>query len=204
MENVRGTEMELVRRILWQRVGALGLECFELRGDADSGWRLSGTVIGNDGPGPTVLLYEVQCDGRWGSLGAELRLRDDGGERLLRVERHGTQWMENGRRRADLDGASDLDVAWSPSTNTLPIRRLRLAEGESSGPLVAAWARLPELRLEPLAQEYRRLDASRYRYASRNGGFVARVEVDEDGLVVDYEGVWRRVGASAVDPASRR
>ena len=29
-------------------------------------------------------------------------------------------------------------------------------------------------------------------YTSRDGGFRADLTVDEDGLVIDYEGVWKR------------
>jgi hypothetical protein len=65
--------------------------------------------------------------------------------------------------------------------------------GARSGPIVAAWVRFPDLALEPLPQEYERLAESRYRYSSRGGSFVAQLEVDEHGLVLDYEGQWRRV-----------
>ena len=66
--------------------------------------------------------------------------------------------------------------------------------GESSGPLTAAWIRFPELAIEPLPQEYRRLSERRYRYTSRGGAFTAEIDVDEHGVVVDYQGVWQRVG----------
>lgn len=56
-----------------------------------------------------------------------------------------------------IQGCVDIDLGWTPSTNTLPIRRLQLGVGTSSGPITAAWVRFPELKLEPLPQEYRNL-----------------------------------------------
>ena len=90
-------------------------------------------------------------------------------------------------------GAVDVDLGWTPFTNTLPIRRLSLAVGQKSGPVTAAWVRFPDLGLEPLTQEYERTAARRYRYTSGGGSFAADLEVDDDGLVIDYSGIWTRV-----------
>ena len=58
----------------------------------------------------------------------------------------------------------------------------------------AAWLRFPEMRLEPLAQRYTRVDAERYRYASAAGDetFEAELRVAPSGLVIDYAGLWTR------------
>ncbi len=94
--------------------------------------------------------------------------------------------------RDDLAGCIDVDLGITPSTNTLPIRRLNLQVGESAD-VTAAWVRFPELTVEPLAQRYTRLDERRYRYESTTG-FSAELEVDELGLVVRYGDIWERVG----------
>jgi hypothetical protein len=47
-------------------------------------------------------------------------------------------------RRPDLAGAVDIDISVSPFTNTLPIRRLRLARGLAAD-LTMAYVRVPEL-----------------------------------------------------------
>jgi hypothetical protein len=52
--------------------------------------------------------------------------------------------------------------------------------------------RFPELTLQPLPQEYIRLAERQYRYSSRGGAFVAKLTVDKDDLVMDYEGFWFR------------
>jgi len=98
----------------------------------------------------------------------------------------------NGREEEPLRGCVDVDLAWSPSTNTLPIRRLALAVG-ARREVTAAWVRFPELTLEPLAQEYERLAERRYRYTSAGGTFTAVLDVDDDGVVLEYAGGWQRV-----------
>ena len=49
----------------------------------------------------------------------------------------------------------------------------------------------PELRFERAVQRYARLADDRYRYTQ--DGFEAELTVDEDGLVLDYEGLWRAI-----------
>ena len=94
-----------------------------------------------------------------------------------------------------LEGCTDVDLGCSPSTNTLPIRRLSLAVGASQT-IQAAWVRFPELTVTSGTQTYTRLDESTYRYES--GTFSAELVVDEDGLVASYA-VWRRT-ATATGP----
>ena len=66
-----------------------------------------------------------------------------------------------------------MDLGCSPSTNTLPIRRLGLAVGTSKT-IQAAWITFPELRVQKAAQTYTRLDEVTYRYAS--GTFVGELD----------------------------
>lgn len=89
-------------------------------------------------------------------------------------------------------GCLDVDLAFTPATNILPLRRLGLAVGDSRE-MTAAWVRFPDLSVEPLAQRYTRLDERRVRYESRGGAFTAELEVDELGLVVRYPPLWERV-----------
>jgi hypothetical protein len=89
-----------------------------------------------------------------------------------------------------LKGCTDIDLGCSPSTNTLPIRRLRLVIGATST-IQAAWVRFPELDVVKAAQTYSRLDEFTYRYTS--GDFSAELTADDDGLVMTYA-EWQRTG----------
>ena len=82
---------------------------------------------------------------------------------------------------ASLKGCIDVDLGCSPSTNTLPIRRLRLGIGGSQT-IHAAWVRFPELTVEKSAQTYSRPDEFTYRYAS--GTFEA--ELVAEGRIMHH------------------
>jgi hypothetical protein len=177
---------------LWQWLQSTGLERFELAHAADD-WIFRGTILTLAAGAAAEARYEIVCDRSFRTRRANISVRDATGERALQIATENGQWYENGRENKTVVGALDIDLGWSPSTNTLPIRRLKLEIGQTSGEFMAAWVRFPDLTLQPLPQEYIRLADRQYRYSSRSGAFLANLLVDDDDLVLDYEGFWQRV-----------
>jgi len=183
---------ELLQSCLWRWLPRTGLERCELLREGPD-WILKGTILTVADEGPVEARYEVRCDPGWTTRSVDVSLIQGTGERSLRLGVRDGRWYEGETEHPSVRGCLDVDLGWSPSTNTLPIRRLMLEVGAGSGSLTMAWVRFPELTIEPLAQEYRRLSERTYRYSSRGGSFNAEIEVDEQGLVAAYEGVWQRV-----------
>jgi uncharacterized protein len=178
---------------MWRTVGSAGLERGELH-QGEQHWIMSGTILRASNGGPAEVRYKIICDAQWRTKSAKVCCQDDLSTRELQVTREDGGWYVN-QKRLELPGdCTDIDLAWSPSTNTLPIRRLALKIGAQSGPLTAAWVRLPALTIEPLPQTYERMGPHAYIYRSRGRSFKASLTVDEDSLVVDYEGAWERIG----------
>ena len=120
---------------------------------------------------------------------------EDGGQRRLALSADAAgNWTRDGQPVSELDDCVDADLEWSPSTNTLPIRRLALAPGETRA-VAAAWIRFPSLEVERLDRSYERLDERRYRY--RSGLFSADLLVDDDATVLQYGVNWKAVATSA-------
>lgn len=95
----------------------------------------------------------------------------------------------------DLDGALDCDLGLCPLTNVMPIRRLGLLAGSvPDTPLVMAWIDVPSLRVLRSDQVYGSGSApGLVRYTSHSRDVRTELEVDDDGVVVDYPGLARRV-----------
>ncbi|MEO7397733.1 MAG: putative glycolipid-binding domain-containing protein [Ilumatobacteraceae bacterium] len=103
------------------------------------------------------------------------------------------RWGEvNGDHRPELDGCVDIDLACTPFTNTLPIRRLALDVGGSADILVAM-IDVETLDVQPDPQRYTRLAAHRWRFEQKATGFSAEFDVDPFGLVRDYPTLFRRL-----------
>lgn len=86
----------------------------------------------------------------------------------------------------ELHGALDVDLAGSPLTNTLPLRRA----GFTDTTILAAWVLVPSLQVVPAEQTYTMLGPGKVRYTA--GAFTADLDVDTDGYVVHYPGLARR------------
>ena len=111
----------------------------------------------------------------------EVILREDDDERRLELDPDSDKWIQ---------GAIDVDLGFTPSTNLLPIRRLNLQIGESRE-VRAAWVKFPDLTLEPLDQKYTRLQADKYLYESAGGKFRRELTVDDYGFVLEYPDFWK-------------
>ena len=180
------------RWILWQGLIAPSMERF-IATATDRGFELSGLILQEYEDVPYVARYVVEVDENWRSRRVEVELEDGGQRRLSLTADADGHWAYGGQRHADIDNCLDVDLEWSPSTNTLPIRRLALATGESKT-VSAAWVRFPSLDVQRLDQTYERLEDRRYRY--RSGRFVADLVVDVDGMVLQYGLNWKAVATS--------
>jgi uncharacterized protein len=189
---VMDSNYQMVCAGLWRWLQGTGLERFELVRSVDD-WIFCGTILTLAANGAAEARYEIVCDRSFRTKRANVSVKNATGERTLEIATENGRWYENGHENKIVVDALDIDLGWSPSTNTLPIKRLKLEVGQTSGEFMAAWVRFPELTLQPLPQEYVRLADRKYRYSSRSGAFTANLLVDNDDLVIDYEGFWQRV-----------
>lgn len=177
--------------IFWKRLDRPGHEIARLR-DTAQGHVLEGVAVFAEAA-PCQVAYTIVCDADWRTT--SLHLHGWRGERDVTLDVHADgarRWAVNGTATAELDGCEDIDLGFSPSTNLLPIRRLRLSVGQRA--LVrAAWVRFPELVVEPLEQVYERSAPATYRYESDGGRFTALLEVNGAGFVMLYPGLWKAV-----------
>ncbi len=181
------------RRVAWRRSDEVETDEHATISVRDTGLSLVGTVLGAEAGIPVRIEYRVMTDGAGMTTGAHVRDLRGFDQRALTLERNAKgAWSVNGKGDRSLKGCTDVDLGCSPSTNTLPIRRLRLRVGASQT-IQAAWVRFPELTVGKAAQTYTRLDEFTYRYES--GSFAAELVVDDDGLVASYA-AWQRTGVS--------
>ena len=184
--------MRVEETILWERLDRPGHESARL-GRRGSELVLEGSAVFDHEGAACRLDYVVAADGRFHT--SRGTVTGWVGERAVEIEIavEAGKWTVNGATCPEVEGAIDLDLNFSPSTNLLPIRRLDL-EVDQESPVRAAWLRFPSFDLKPLEQTYRRLSPWRYRYRSE-GGFEAELEVRSSGFVTLYPGFARDAGS---------
>lgn len=161
--------------------------------ETDEGFLLSGRARLRFPEGPTAVTYSITCDPTWRPRTAHIDLRQGRQKHFLDISvSEEDEWIVNGFPRRELRGYTDLDLSASPSTNTLAIKRLNLAVGDSAE-IRAAWVLFPDLEVRPVVQRYARLSEGHYRYEGLHNGFVAEFDMDDIGFVLHYPDFWERV-----------
>ncbi|HEY7459881.1 MAG TPA: putative glycolipid-binding domain-containing protein [Xanthobacteraceae bacterium] len=184
------------RSVRWRPLQGVGLEYLTLA--PENGAIVARAVtIGTFEGKPFGARYKVVCDANW--TFRELKLDAVNGVTLcLSSDGHGHWTDAHGQQLSGFETCIDIDLGGSPFTNTLPIRRLDLDQGD--GPMELSMLYVPFDTFEPFVdgQRYSCLQSRRrYRYEAVDGAFVGELVVDEDGLVLDFPPLFTRVRGSA-------
>jgi uncharacterized protein len=179
-------------QIVWRALSWPGAEHVSLR-EGPAGLEAEGVAVALDEGAPMRVHYRLVCDREHRTRELDVSQPADGLRLSLRADGEGRWADEAGRTLPELDGCIDVDVAITPLTNTLPVRRLGLRPGEASDVRVV-YVEVPGLRVRPARQRYHCLradDASTsYRYES--GDFSAELTFDAQGFVRSYGDLWVR------------
>jgi len=176
-------------RWIWQPDLGEGVEQFRFRA-TPAGYEARGDVVATLEGVPLNASYGVEADSAWKTRRVRVAMKDGASLEIL-SDGEGHWRHHDGRALPQLDGCIDPDISMTPFTNTLPIRRLRLKIGESAEVKVA-YVLVPEFSLRAAPQRYTRLGDQAWRFESLDSGFTADLTVDDDGLVIDYPGLFRR------------
>jgi uncharacterized protein len=198
------------RLLLWERTDGWGAEVASVE-LAPDGVRALGTQLGIE-PVAYRLDYELDAAAGFIARRLDVRVSGEGWTRSLELTRDGggTWRCESGEDGevelpspgGPVDGlgdAVDCDLGLSPLTNLMPIRRHRLHERPGEVDLVAAWVSAPDLAVHRYPQRYEhvRMDerGASVRFVDRGlfPGFQSALELDRDGLVIEYPELARRV-----------
>jgi hypothetical protein len=159
----------------------------------DEGYLAIGCTTAVENGHAWIVDYELHLSQTWRTRSARLTGRTVSGAPTLRLDADGQgHWWVNGAAAPHLDGCLDVDLESSAMTNTLPVHRLNLTQGQQAT-APAAYVRALDLQVERLEQNYARLSdngtGARYAYAAPAFDFTCQLHYDQAGLVLDYPGI---------------
>lgn len=189
--------------LTWQAEDGHGLEGTRML-PGHGGFRALGRMVRVEPTGGFTASYRLVVgeDGRVARLSVTSATAER--ERHLTINRtdDGVWLLDTGTGtgavRDDCAGAVDVDLAYSPMFNSIPIRRLGLHRDAAEQTLPMVYVSLPELEVRVVEQTYRTvsvLDAGggHAEVAFRSGDFAADLVVDADGVIESYPGLARRL-----------
>lgn len=179
---------------MWQVVATAGFEAAWVTED-DASTQVVGQAVGQL-PEPYSLTYHLTVDADAVTRRLAVTAQTAGPRRELSLVHEGGTWRVNGELRTDLSGALDCDIAASPFTNTMPVRRHDLLRGGDEQFLMA-FVEVPSLRVTASRQRYTHLGATPHGTGIRftSDDFTADIVFDDEGIVLDYPTIAHRVTA---------
>jgi uncharacterized protein len=202
-------QTKLVATCFWRRLDQPGHDCcrlFRLPG----GWKLRGMAVFSESGHPCNFAYEVMVDPQWQTRSARLTGFRGTREIDMRIRRRRDgSWRVGTEVQHEVVDCVDIDLGFTPATNLLAVRRLRLNVGEQAD-APAAWLALPSLKLSVLPQKYLRSAKLEYDYEAPSVGYKGRLHVSTLGVVEHYPGLfesvptsWRRSDSRSGRPRDR-
>ncbi len=135
------------------------------------------------------INYAIRLTAAWETKAVRIAGSFDGKATDFDFQRNGTLWTNwDGQSLAD---ALEPDISLTPLTNTLPLRRLNIAVGESRE-ISVLYFDLEAGNVDLREQRYTRLSERQYRFETVPAGFSANIDVDENGFVLEYPGLFSR------------
>lgn len=179
-----------IQEIIWKGIYYQTLEYCRIT--SHSGYTIDGIIVGMIEKEPLSLRYRVVLDAQFRTQHLSVFRR---GKRLnlFELRRSASGWHDyQGKHLPEFDACIDIDIVLTPSTNTLPIRRLSFI------PQVAQ--EIHVLYINPVTQSrqvnvqvYTQLNPELFRYQNPDSGFTALLPVDAFGIVGDYGNIWKRL-----------
>ncbi len=174
--------------VWWDRLDISGTDVCRITQDGND-WMLDGTAIFAD-PETSCLRYRIDCAPDWSTTQATVSGWVGGGDTDLHILRGPDGWTCNGAPVANAAGLLDVDLGFTPASNTNAIRRLDLRIGDSAE-TTALWLDTDDWTLKPLNQVYTRTGPNRYDYASPQHDYRATLVTDDFGAVLTYPALWQ-------------
>lgn len=179
--------MVIIKRAVWQGIEFPTMEYVAVV-QGDQGYQARGAIVGVWDGEPMNAVYRVH----YSLLGDVSRVSWDTGE--LISDEPGIWYDETGAERPEFTECRTVDIRQTPFTNTLAILYAELGTGMS--------LEIPVIHIDPIANQVR-VVRQRYtclawtptsaRYHFRQADYEVELDVDVDGLVKDYPGLFKRL-----------
>lgn len=183
------------RDVVWQTIEEPGIEHLVLGKTLSGAFIATSAVVGLFNGQPSSITYNITMNPNWHTTRVVVTVNNI--VRRLDLLSDGSGNWTSGDPDLDqvLEGCLDVDIIVTPFTNTLPIRRLDLSVGNTAE-IEVVYIMLPSLDISRKRQRYTRKSERRWCFDSLEDDctvFSADLEVDADGLVTDYPGLFTRL-----------
>mgnify|MGYP000105414795 FL=1 len=154
---------------------------------------VKGYITGEGYEKPWQVRYTLTLNPRWEAQTVFIEVMSEQNYTIELYKNELQQWLnEKGEHQAAFDGCVDVDISFTPFTNTLPINRLQLTKGEGQD-IRVVYVDVRHGVVKTVKQRYLNKGSQIYKYENEDSGYISELIVDKDGYVVDYPGIWQQI-----------
>jgi len=176
----------------WRRNSGVGLEHLHIN-SCENNIIISSVVIGEDAGQQFGINYTIICAADWTVRSFKIE-NAEGYDLSLNSDGEGNWYNTDGSSRSGVTGAIDIDLSGTPFTNTLPIRRLDKHQTGYAQRFKVLYVPFNTLQPRLDRQQYSCLKPYKtYRYETLARDFSAELEVDNNGIVLNYPEMFTRI-----------
>lgn len=154
---------------------------------------VKGYITGEGFGKPWLVRYTLTLNPRWEAQTVFIEVMSEQNYTIELYKNDLQQWLnEKGEHLEAFDGCVDVDISFTPFTNSLPINRLQLTKGEGQN-ISVVWVDIKNGDVKRVKQRYLNKGSRIYKYENEHSGYISELIVDDEGYVVDYPGVWQKI-----------
>lgn len=180
-----------MKTLIWQGIAFQSLEYFSLK-ENDKGSIVESRIIGYYESKMYTVDYQLIIDINWNIQEFIIKSEVNTVKNELTGRKLQDGWEINNVINPDFKEIPFIDISLTPFTNTLPINNLTLAENDAQKIQVIYIDVLNNL-IKPVTQQYTRIAPHTYHYDNLQTDFEADILVDDNGLVVNYPGLFEKI-----------
>lgn len=184
--------MQEAKLAVWRAELWTATECFLLKPTLD-GMLAESYITGRSPEGtPFAVAYKMELTADWRMKHLSVFSLLDVHKRLRLVSDFAGHWFNGSREQQfALDGCEFVDIALTPFTNTLPIKRLALTAEPT--PVDTIFIDLPSFTVGKTQHFYSKRDEGVFYFQDVKAQTKAEITIDADGLVQEYTGLFKQV-----------
>lgn len=180
-----------MKTLIWKGIAYQSLEYFNLK-ENNENYIVESRIIGSYKKQIYNVSYNLTIDKNWTIQEFNIESEVNTVKNRLIGKKLQNNWEINNAIDPGFKDFIFIDISLTPFTNTLPINHSHIPKGGSQEIKVIYIDVLNNI-IKPAPQLYTRISEDQYRYENLLSDFKADILVDENGLVVNYPGLFEKM-----------
>ena len=179
------------KNVNWKGIKYNSLENMKCIRVADT-FRISSKISGNFNNCNFVCDYSLETTLNWEVKNFEIEFVTNECDKKFIGKNYNGKWVINGIEEALYNNVTFIDISLTPFTNTLPIKNINFEKNIEQN-ISVIYLDVLGSNISLVQQAYKKITDTKFSYKNFQSNFETDILVDNDGFVLDYPNLFKRV-----------